>query len=141
MPGSFVDGLAPASVPYGKLGYIDCTGTFAIDPGFDEAANFRVDLRSYGRATRPALLIKPGKFTDIVKNPNHTPVSSFHDGVCWVEDTSGKRAIMDTKGNLLTGFDFVWTGEWSDGVCWASKDMAATLTTLRWDLSTRQARF
>ncbi len=139
--GSFVDGLAPASLPYGKLGYIDRTGTFAIDPGFDEAGEFSCGLALVRKGDKTGFIDKTGKFTDIVKNPSHTPVSSFHDGVCWVEDTNGKRAIMDTKGNLLTGFDFVWTGEWSDGVCWASKDMGSDFDHIEMGLVDKTGSF
>ena len=123
--GSFVDGLAPASVPYGKIGYIDKSGTFAIEPGFDIAEEFSCGLALVTKGDKTGFIDKTGKFVDIIKNPSYTPVSSFNGGVCWVENESGRRAVMDTQGNLLTGFDFVWTGEWSDGVCWASKDMGS----------------
>ena len=48
---------------------------------------------------------------------------------------------MDTKGNLLTGFDFVWTSEWSDGVCWASKDMGSDFDHIEMGLVDKTGSF
>lgn len=139
--GSFVDGLAPASVPYGKIGYIDKSGTFAIEPGFDMAEEFSCGLALVTKGDKTGFIDKTGKFVDIIKNPSYTPVSSFHGGVCWVENESGRRAVMDTQGNLLTGFDFVWTGEWSDGVCWASKDMGSDFNHIEMGLVDQTGKF
>lgn len=139
--GSFVDGLAPASVPYGKLGYIDKSGAFAIEPGFDMANEFSCGLALVRKGEKTGFIDKTGKFTDIIKNTDITPVSSFHGGVCWVEDQDGKRAVMDTKGNVLTGFDFVWTGEWSDGVCWASKDTGSDFNHIAMGLVDKVGNF
>ena len=58
--GSFVDGLAPASVPYGKLGYIDRTGTFSIDPGFDEAGEFSCGLALVRKGAKTGFIDKTG---------------------------------------------------------------------------------
>lgn len=132
--GSFSDGLAPASVPYGKLGYIDKSGAFAIEPGFDEAGEFSCGFALVRKGNKTGFIDKTGRYADIVKTAGHTPVSSFTDGVCWVENTSGKRAVMDTSGHLLTGFDFVWTGQWSDGVCWASKNTGENFNKIEMEL-------
>lgn len=139
--GSFVDGLAPASVPYGKLGYIDKSGTFAIEPGFDMANEFSCGLALVRKGDKTGFIDKTGKFTDIIQDPDITPVSSFHGGVCWVENREGKRAILDAKGTLLTDFDFVWTGEWSDGVCWASKDTGSDFNHIAMGLVDKTGRF
>lgn len=123
--GSFSDSLAPANIAYGKLGYIDKSGKFAIEPQFDEAYEFSCGLALVRKGSKTGFIDKSGKFVNILKSDEYTPISSFSDGLCWVEDENDKRAIMNISGEILSDFDFVWSGEWSEGVCWASKDMGS----------------
>lgn len=139
--GSFHDGLAPAYVQYGKFGYIDKTGRFAIEPQFDEANEFSCGLALVRKGNKTGFIDKTGRFTDIVKNSSYTPVTSFSDGVCWVENESGKRAVMGADGKLLTDFDFVWSGEFSGGVCWASKDTGADFNHISMGLIDKNGSF
>lgn len=139
--GSFVDSLAPASVPYGKMGYIDKSGKFEIEPRFDSAAEFSDGLALVQKDEKTGFIDKTGRFVDIIKNSDYTPVSSFAGGVCWVERGDGKRAVMDSRGELLTGFDFVWSSEWSDGVCWASKDTGSDFNHISMGLIDKSGEF
>lgn len=121
--GSFVDGLAPAGVQYGKKGYIDKSGKFAIEPVFDSASEFSCGLALVTKGDKTGFIDKTGKFVDIIDSDKYTPVTSFNSGVCWVENDEGMRAVINTEGKFVTGFDFVWSSQWSEGVCWASKNM------------------
>ena len=121
--GSFADSLAPASVPYGKMGYIDKNGKFEIEPVFDSANEFSCGLALVSKDGKSGFIDKTGRFTDIIDNSEYTPITNFNNGVCWVENNEGMRAVYSSEGKFITGFDFVWSGEWSDGVCWASKDI------------------
>ena len=121
--GSFKNDLAPAKVAYGMFGYIDKSGKFMIEPAFDEASDFSDSLALVTKGDKTGFIDKTGKFVDIIKDDSYAPVSSFNDGVCWVQNEDEKYAILNTAGELVTGFDFVWTSEFNDGVCWASKDM------------------
>lgn len=58
--GSFVDGSRQRVYRTASLAISTVQAPLPLTPALMKRANFRVDLRSYGRATRPALLIKPG---------------------------------------------------------------------------------
>ncbi len=141
LAGSFADGLAPASVQYGKMGYIDKTGKFAIEPTFDSASEFSCGLALVTKGSKTGFIDTTGKFVDIIKSDEYTPITNFNSGVCWVENDKGKRAVISSEGELLTGFDFVWSGEWSDGVCWASKDMGSDFNHISMGLIDKTGKF
>ena len=124
MAGSFHNGLAPVRVQYGKYGYIDTTGKFAIAPQFDEASDFSCGVALVRKGNKTGYIDTTGQFLSMQYNSDaYTPVSSFSEGVAWVENAAGKRAVIDTAGNLLTSCDYVWSMPFSDGVAWASVDM------------------
>ncbi len=138
---SFSEGLAPAAVPRGKLGYIDTTGKYAIKPRFDAAQGFSDGLALVRIGDTAGYIDKTGRMVDLVLSPALTPVSSFKEGVAWVEDQNGQRGLIDRTGRLVIDCRYQWTMPFSQGSAWVSDDTGDDFIYIRMGLIDKQGNW
>lgn len=106
---SFSDGLAPVKMHTG-YNFITEAGTTAFEKPFRNAKTFSEGLapakasKTQGATPRWGYIDTSGTF---VIQPQFKEAWPFKGGRAFVQDKSGRRAMINKTGNLLTGFDFV----------------------------------
>ncbi|MBM3316031.1 WG repeat-containing protein, partial [candidate division WOR-3 bacterium] len=112
----FHEGLAPArDAGTGRLGYIDPSGNWAIEPQFDEASVF-----AYGRAfvragDKAGFIGRAGRF--VIESGNRSYGITFNEGLV-VFGRNEKFGYADTAGRVVIQPRFDDAGVFSDGMAW-----------------------
>lgn len=100
----FHEGLASVSYevsPYEwKIGFIDKTGEFVIEPQFDQAGNFNEGLALVELNGKYGFIDKTGKF---VIEPQFRDASQFFEGLAIIETIDFKQGVIDKSGKIVFG--------------------------------------
>lgn len=131
-PGVFSNGLmAVVELQSRKVGFVDRTGEFLIEPMFIEAGNFSeglarvsVQVRDEEKLAfidRAGTVVLPPKFnTDADFERNST---DFHEGLASLTENLSptvtepeKFVYIDTTGNIVLRTDFFYAGPFSEGL-------------------------
>jgi len=115
----------------GKIGFVDASGQFRIDPVFDEALPFSDGLAAVRVGHLWGFIDTGGRQ---VIPPTFKDAYYFHEGV-GIAETGEKYVLIDNTGKeLASGFDFVW-GIPAEGRVPAGRDVKCGYLDLRGDLA------
>lgn len=109
----FSEGMCAATGPDGKWGYIDKTGTWAIQPAFLEAAPFSNGLALIEDEDGRGFIDRTGA---MAIQPRFQVARSFHEGLAAVY-VDGKWGYIDTTGAMVIEPQFDRNGDFSEGLC------------------------
>jgi hypothetical protein len=109
---SFNDGLAMVSDGK-KIGYIDNTGKYTINPQFDQAGEFKNGLAPIRQGDLCGYIDKEGK---IVINPQFNAVNNFSGGLASVSSSDGKYGYIDGEGKYIINPQFEKASDFFGGV-------------------------
>lgn len=108
----FNDGLAMVSDGK-KIGYIDNTGKYTINPQFDQAGKFKNGLAPIRQGDLCGYIDKEGK---IVINPQFNVVNNFSGGMASVSSSDGKFGYIDGEGKYIINPQFEKASDFFGGV-------------------------
>ena len=100
---TFSDGLAAVKM-YTGYNFITETGTTAFEKGFRNAKTFSEGLAPAKTSKGWGYINTSGTF---VIQPQFEDAWPFKGGRAFVTNETGRKAMIDRTGTLLTGFDFV----------------------------------
>jgi hypothetical protein len=131
----FSEGVAAASVEFGKCGYIDKQGNFVIEPKFDFPSHQNCGHFSEGLAH----VMKAGKYGyidhtgSLVIRPVYDYAFDFSEGYA-VVGIGSKYAFIDKRGVVLGTFSYGYARGFSEGLAavapsgkWGFIDKSGTL--------------
>ncbi len=106
----FTEGLALASLPKGKLGFIDKTGAWAIKPTYSRARPFSQGLAAFkDDSGKWGFIDKTGQIAIAAK---YADAGSFTDGLARVQpDKDGKWGYIDNTGRMV--IKPIFTNAWA----------------------------
>jgi hypothetical protein len=119
---AFSEGLAAVNYDT-KFGYIDKTGEFRIKPEHDYAHEFKEgralvgNLYPYFMKTRWGVIDTLGNF---IVDYIYPEANGYSEGLASVRD-SVSWGFIDKNGNYVIESQFYYTGNFVDGIAWASK--------------------
>lgn len=107
----FHEGLASVSYHVGKgvwkMGFIDKTGRFAIEPQYQEAGDFHEGMAAVQVDDKCGFIDKTGK---MVIPPQFYGVGNFSDGLALFVNFERKQGFIDKSGEIILGpYDAVLT--------------------------------
>jgi hypothetical protein len=112
----FHGGLAPArSAGTGKLGYIDPAGNWAIEPRFDEAAQFACGRAFVRTGDRTGFINRAGRL--VIEGGDRSYGVAFNEGLV-VFGRNEKFGYADTAGRIVIEPRYDDAGVFSDGMAW-----------------------
>ncbi len=111
----YSEGLVALQVDF-KMGYLDTTGSWAIEPRFAEVRRF-----SEGLAAVAPGWGGPWGFVDrsgvIVVEPAFHACGDFHDGLAWAQvEEGGAYGFVDRTGAWVVRPTFDWAADFSEGM-------------------------
>ena len=119
---SFRSGLAGVK-KNGKVGYIDKKGNVVIPFEYDSPTQvFCDDVVAVFKGDDVIYMDPKGKELFRTKS-----FGRFHEGLCSNredvgEDKIGKLGFIDKTGKVVVPFEYDYTGDFSDGMCWVTKE-------------------
>jgi len=96
-PSRFVEGLAPAAISKGRVGFIGKNGEFLVPPLFDAAASFSEGL---ARIATRGMVGYVDKLGNQVIPAAYSQAEDFRDGFA-VAEHSGKFCLLDRRGHRI----------------------------------------
>jgi len=119
---AFRSGLAGVK-KNGKVGYIDKKGNVVIPFEYDSPTQtFHDDVVAVFKGDDVIYMDPKGKELFRTKS-----FGRFHEGLCSNredvgEDKIGKLGFIDKTGKVVVPFAYDYTGDFSDGMCWVTKE-------------------
>ncbi len=104
--------MADYEAPQDKWGFMDTTGTIAIDAAYDDVGPFSEGLASLNKNGKWGFINKEG---DIIIKPIYKSAWAFHEGFARIEQFDQPAQFIDKSGIPIIGEGWAAADDFSDG--------------------------